>query len=73
MPGFVRYSQVASSSPIKIGFKFTELELEQLMGDGMIELHAAVKVLNDAGGVNGRPIEIVAEDDGTDPKGVPKH
>ena len=39
MPGFVRYSQAASSSPIKIDPKFTELELEQLMGDGMIELH----------------------------------
>ena len=25
-------------------------------------------MLNDAGGINGRPVEIVFEDDGTDPK-----
>ena len=29
--------------------------------------HAAVKAINDAGGINGRPVEIVIEDDGTDP------
>ena len=29
---------------------------------------AALQVLNDAGGINGRPVEIVFEDDGTDPK-----
>ena len=29
---------------------------------------AAVKVLNEAGGIDGRPVEIVFEDDGTDPK-----
>ena len=29
---------------------------------------AATKRINDMGGINGRPVEIVAEDDGTDPK-----
>ena len=29
---------------------------------------AALKVINEAGGINGRPVEIVFEDDGTDPK-----
>ncbi|MDG1170106.1 MAG: ABC transporter substrate-binding protein, partial [Sulfitobacter sp.] len=28
---------------------------------------AAVKRINDAGGINGRPVEVVVEDDGTDP------
>ena len=40
MPGFVRHSQAASSSPIKIGFLSSQnWNWEQLMGDGMIELH----------------------------------
>ena len=29
---------------------------------------AAVKLINDDGGIGGRPIEIIAEDDGTDPE-----
>lgn len=29
---------------------------------------AAVKLINDAGGINGMPIEMIVEDDGTDPK-----
>ena len=36
---FVRYSQVASSSPIKIGFQVHRTGIGALMGDGMIELH----------------------------------
>ena len=29
---------------------------------------AAAALINDAGGINGRELEIIAEDDGTDPK-----
>ncbi len=29
---------------------------------------AAARVINEAGGINGRPVEIITEDDGTDPK-----
>jgi branched-chain amino acid transport system substrate-binding protein len=29
---------------------------------------AAARLINEGGGINGRPVEIVAEDDGTDPK-----
>jgi len=69
MPGFVRYSQAASSSPIKIGFQVHRTGIGAAYGRWYDRTtQAAVKVLNDAGGVNGRPIEIVAEDDGTDPK-----
>ncbi|TIM80394.1 MAG: ABC transporter substrate-binding protein, partial [Mesorhizobium sp.] len=28
---------------------------------------AAVKAINEAGGINGRPVEVIIEDDGTDP------
>ena len=69
MPGFVRYSQAASSSPIKIGFQVHRTGIGAAYGRWYDRTtQAAVKILNDAGGVNGRPIEIVAEDDGTDPK-----
>ena len=30
--------------------------------------NAAVKLINEGGGIGGRPVEIIAEDDGTDPK-----
>ena len=29
--------------------------------------NAAIKAINDAGGINGRPVEVIVEDDGTDP------
>ena len=30
--------------------------------------NAAVKLINEAGGIDGRPVEIIVEDDGTDPQ-----
>ena len=30
--------------------------------------NAAVKAINDAGGIGGRPVEVIVEDDGTDPQ-----
>ena len=69
MPGFVRYSQAQSSAPIKIGFQ------QHVTGIGAAygrwygrTTEAAAKMINDAGGINGRAVEIIAEDDGTDPK-----
>jgi branched-chain amino acid transport system substrate-binding protein len=38
------------------------------MAAGTSATTAAAKAINDAGGINGGPIEIVTEDDGTDPK-----
>ena len=69
MPGFVRYSQAASSSPIKIGFQVHRTGIGAAYGRWYDRTtQAAAKLINDNGGINGRSVEIVAEDDGTDPK-----
>ena len=68
-PGFVRYAQAQSSAPIKIGFQAHRTGIGASYGRWYERTtNAAVKAINDAGGINGRPIEIVVEDDGTDPK-----
>ena len=68
-PGFVRYAQAQSSEPLRIGFQVHRTGIGAAYGRWYDRTtNAAVKVLNEAGGINGRPVEIVAEDDGTDPK-----
>ncbi|THH37021.1 ABC transporter substrate-binding protein [Aliishimia ponticola] len=64
-----RFAQAQSSAPIRIGFQ------QHVTGIGAAygrwygrTTDAAVKKINDEGGINGRMIEIIAEDDGTDPK-----
>jgi branched-chain amino acid transport system substrate-binding protein len=67
-PGFVRYAQAQSSAPIRIGFQAHRTGIGAAYGRWYERTTAAaVKAINDAGGINGRPIEIVTEDDGTDP------
>lgn len=67
-PGFVRYAQAQSSAPIRIGFQAHRTGIGAAYGRWYERTTAAaVKAINEAGGVNGRPIEIVTEDDGTDP------
>ncbi len=69
MPGFVRYAQAQSSEPIRIGFQVHRTGIGAAYGRWYDRTtQAAAKAINDAGGINGRPIEIIAEDDGTDPK-----
>jgi branched-chain amino acid transport system substrate-binding protein len=69
VPGFVRYAQAQSSAPIKIGFQAHRTGIGAAYGRWYEKTtNAAAKAINDAGGINGRPIEIVVEDDGTDPK-----
>ena len=69
LPGFVRYAQAQSSEPIKIGFQVHRTGIGAAYGRWYARTtEAAVKVINDGGGINGRKVEIVAEDDGTDPK-----
>ena len=69
MPGFVRYGQAQSSEPIKIGFQVHRTGIGAAYGRWYDRTtQAATKLINDNGGINGRMVEIVAEDDGTDPK-----
>ncbi|MGI9373293.1 MAG: ABC transporter substrate-binding protein [Hyphomicrobiales bacterium] len=69
LPGFTRYVQAQSSEPIKIGFQVHRTGIGAAYGRWYDRTtQAAAKLINDNGGINGRPVEIVAEDDGTDPK-----
>ena len=69
MPGAMRYVQAQSSAPIKIGFQVHRTGIGASYGRWYERTTlAAVKLINDAGGIGGRPIELIAEDDGTDPK-----
>lgn len=66
LPGFV---QAQSSAPIKLGFQLHRTGIGAAYGRWYERTtQAALKVLNDQGGINGRPVEVIFEDDGTDPK-----
>ncbi|MCZ4255038.1 ABC transporter substrate-binding protein [Sulfitobacter sp. PR48] len=68
-PLAARFASAQSSAPIKIGFQQHSTGIGAAYGRWYGRTtEAAVKMINDAGGINGRPVEIVAEDDGTDPK-----
>jgi branched-chain amino acid transport system substrate-binding protein len=67
-PGFVRYAQAQSSAPIKIGFQAHRTGIGAAYGRWYEKTTAAaIKAINDAGGINGRLVEVIVEDDGTDP------
>jgi branched-chain amino acid transport system substrate-binding protein len=69
MPGAMRYVQAQSSAPIRIGFQCHRTGIGAAYGRWYERTtNAAVKLINDGGGIAGRPIELVIEDDGTDPK-----
>ncbi|MHA1108973.1 MAG: ABC transporter substrate-binding protein, partial [Alphaproteobacteria bacterium] len=69
MPGFVPYIQAHGSAPIKIGFQVHRTGIGAAYGRWYDRTTmAAAEVINEAGGINGHPVEIVTEDDGTDPK-----
>ena len=68
-PGWVPFVQAQSSAPIKIGFQVHRTGIGAAYGRWYDRVTAAAAdLINEQGGVNGRPVEIVAEDDGTDPK-----
>lgn len=68
-PLAARFASAQSAAPIKIGFQQHSTGIGAAYGRWYGRTtEAAVKMINDAGGINGRPVEIVAEDDGTDPK-----
>lgn len=66
--GLGRYVQAASSEPIRIGFQVHRTGIGAAYGRWYERVTtAATALINEQGGINGRPVEIVAEDDGTDP------
>ena len=70
VPGFFGYSQASDlGAPIKVGFQVHRTGVGAAYGrwyDRTTE--AAAALINEMGGINGRPLEIIAEDDGTDAK-----
>jgi branched-chain amino acid transport system substrate-binding protein len=65
----VRYAQAQTSEPIRIGFQVHRTGIGAAYGRWYERTtEAAVKLINENGGIAGRQVEIVAEDDGTDPK-----
>jgi branched-chain amino acid transport system substrate-binding protein len=68
LPMWARYAQAQTSEPIKIGFQVHRTGIGAAYGRWYGRTtEAAVKLINDGGGINGRSVEIVAEDDCTDP------
>lgn len=69
LPGLLGYAQAQSSEPVRIGFQVHRTGIGAAYGrwyDRTTE--AAVTRINAGGGINGRPVELITEDDGTDPK-----
>ncbi len=67
--GAMPFIQAHSAEPIKIGFQVHRTGIGAAYGRWYDRTtQAAVRLINDWGGINGRPVEIIAEDDGTDPK-----
>ena len=64
-----RFVQAQSSEPIRLGFQLHRTGIGAAYGRWYERTaRAALEVLNAEGGINGRPVEILFEDDGTDPK-----
>ena len=58
-----------SDNPIKIGFQAHRTGIGTVYGKWYERTtNAAAKYINKTGGIAGRPVEIITEDDGTDPK-----
>ncbi|EDM73315.1 hypothetical protein RAZWK3B_03805 [Roseobacter sp. AzwK-3b] len=69
LPLWARYTHAQTAEPIRIGFQVHRTGIGAAYGRWYDRTtQAAVKLINESGGINGRAIEIVAEDDGTDPK-----
>lgn len=65
---FPRFAQAQTSEPIRLGFQLHRTGIGASYGRWYERTAtAALARMNAAGGINGRPVEIVFEDDGTDP------
>ncbi|MEM1266736.1 MAG: ABC transporter substrate-binding protein [Pseudomonadota bacterium] len=68
-PLAARFADAQSAAPIKIGFQQHSTGIGAAYGRWYGRTtEAAAALINAEGGINGRPIEIIAEDDGTDPR-----
>lgn len=67
--GWAPFIQAQSAEPIRIGFQLHRTGIGASYGRWFDRVTmAATARINAEGGINGRPIEIITEDDGTDPK-----
>ena len=68
LPGFGAFAQ-GSDAPLRIGFQAHRTGIGAAYGRWYERTsQAAVAYINEQGGIAGRPIELVIEDDATDPK-----
>src|SRR5688572_12274245 len=68
-PGAIGFAQAQTSEPIRIGFQVHRTGIGAAYGRWYERTTtAAVELINASGGIAGRQLEIIAEDDGTDPK-----
>jgi branched-chain amino acid transport system substrate-binding protein len=69
LPLWARYAGAQTAEPIRIGFQVHRTGIGAAYGRWYDRTTmAAVAEINAMGGINGRMVEIIAEDDGTDPK-----
>jgi len=69
LPLWARFAEAQSAEPIRIGFQVHRTGIGAAYGRWYDRTtQAAAALINEVGGIGGRMVEIVAEDDGTDPK-----
>jgi branched-chain amino acid transport system substrate-binding protein len=69
LPGWPVFAQSGSDAPIRLGLQLHRTGIGAAYGRWYERTsQAAVKYVNETGGIAGRPVELVIEDDGTDPK-----
>ncbi|MEO9901518.1 ABC transporter substrate-binding protein [Nisaea sp.] len=68
-PGIIGRAVAQSGDVIKLGAPFHRTGIGAAYGRWYERTAvAAVKLINEQGGINGMPVEMIVEDDGTDPK-----
>jgi branched-chain amino acid transport system substrate-binding protein len=68
LPLWARYTHAQSAAPLRVGFQVHRTGIGAAYGRWYDRTTtAAAALINEAGGIAGRPLEIIAEDDGTDP------
>ena len=68
-PGIIGRAVAQSGDVIKLGAPFHRTGIGAAYGRWYERTAlAAVKLINEQGGINGLPVELIIEDDGTDPK-----